>query len=191
MSKIFGVLYASRESHTRHIADRMRETLQARDLDVALFDLCEPGKIDLDPCCAMILAASVHIGKHEGEMISFIKAHRAQLLARPSVFLSVSLSEAGVERSAPNTEEHRRFLAEVHKVEDAFIAETGWPWERFKAVAGALPYSKYNFFVRFIMRRIAQKTGGDTDTSRDYEYTDWAALENFVCDFAANALCAA
>ena len=46
-------------------------------------------------------------------------------------------------------------------------------------------YSKYNFLVRFFMRRIAQKEGGDTDTSRDYEYTDWEALDRLVDEVAA------
>jgi menaquinone-dependent protoporphyrinogen oxidase len=35
------------------------------------------------------------------------------------------------------------------------------------------------------MKRIAKKSGGDTDTSRDYEYTDWAALDRFLEQFAA------
>jgi menaquinone-dependent protoporphyrinogen oxidase len=30
------------------------------------------------------------------------------------------------------------------------------------------------------MRRISAKEGGDTDTSRDYEYTDWAAVDRFA-----------
>jgi menaquinone-dependent protoporphyrinogen IX oxidase len=30
------------------------------------------------------------------------------------------------------------------------------------------------------MRRIARKAGADTDTSRDYEYTDWAAVDALV-----------
>jgi menaquinone-dependent protoporphyrinogen oxidase len=34
------------------------------------------------------------------------------------------------------------------------------------------------------MRRISRKEGGDTDTSRDYEYTDWAAVDRFAAEFA-------
>lgn len=30
------------------------------------------------------------------------------------------------------------------------------------------------------MRRIVAKEGGDVDTSRDYEYTDWRAVERFA-----------
>ncbi len=54
-----------------------------------------------------------------------------------------------------------------------------------KPVAGALLYTKYNFLVRFVMRRIAKKGGPETDTSRDYEYTNWAALDKFVDEFCA------
>ena len=47
-------------------------------------------------------------------------------------------------------------------------------------MAGALPYSKYSWWKRWMMRRIVAKAGGDTDTSRDYEYTDWNDLSEFV-----------
>jgi mono/diheme cytochrome c family protein len=33
------------------------------------------------------------------------------------------------------------------------------------------------------MKRIAAKAGGDTDTSRDYDYTDWKDLEAFADEF--------
>jgi len=34
------------------------------------------------------------------------------------------------------------------------------------------------------MKIIARKAGGHTDVSRNYEYTDWAALERFVEEWA-------
>ena len=63
---------------------------------------------------------------------------------------------------------------------DAFLGDTGWHPCRTSAVAGALVYSKYNFVVRYIMKRIARQAGGDTDTSKDYVYTDWKRLDEFV-----------
>jgi len=33
------------------------------------------------------------------------------------------------------------------------------------------------------MKRIVAKAGGDTDTSRDYMYTDWNDLRAFADDF--------
>lgn len=60
--------------------------------------------------------------------------------------------------------------------------QTGNP-TRVELIAGALKYTQYNPLVRFIMRRIAATAGGDLDTSRDYEYTDWAAVDRFVIEF--------
>jgi menaquinone-dependent protoporphyrinogen oxidase len=68
-------------------------------------------------------------------------------------------------------------------VVNKFIAETGWRPRRIELVAGALPYTKYNFLVRYVMKRISAKEGGDTDTSRDYEYTDWNAVDRFAVEF--------
>ena len=69
---------------------------------------------------------------------------------------------------------------------DDFRAETGWRPKSTKAVAGALLYSKYNFLLRWIMKRISRQAGGTTDTSKDHEYTDWAALDRFVEEFVAH-----
>ena len=56
-----------------------------------------------------------------------------------------------------------------------------------KQVAGALPYTRYNWFIRLVMKRIAAKAGGDTDTTRDYEYTDWEDLRSFTEQFGVLA----
>jgi len=115
-------------------------------------------------------------------MLQFVKKHRGELECLPTAFLSVTLSEAGAERSDVTTEENAQFVADVQKVLDRFFAETGWHPERVKPVAGALLYTQYNFLIRFVMKRIAKHAGGSTDTSRDYEYTDWVALDRFVAE---------
>ncbi len=63
-----------------------------------------------------------------------------------------------------------------------FVAETGWAPAHVLPVAGALAYSRYNFLIRFVLKRIARANGAPTDTSRDYEFTDWQAVDNFVRD---------
>jgi menaquinone-dependent protoporphyrinogen oxidase len=52
-------------------------------------------------------------------------------------------------------------------------------------VAGAVPFTRYGWFKKWVMRRISAKAGGGTDTSRDYEYTDWNDVRAFVNGFAA------
>lgn len=182
--KPIGVFYATREGHTHKIAERVAGDLRKRGFEAAVVDLRGDAAIDLKDYSAAILAASVHIGQHEPEMVDFVKRHRAELEAMPAAFLSVTLSEAGAERASATPEEHARFVADVQGMLDRFFQETGWHPRRVKPVAGALLYTKYNFLIRFVMRRIARKAGAATDTSRDYEYTDWVALDHFVEELA-------
>ena len=80
--------------------------------------------------------------------------------------------------------ERERAAADVQRMIDVFVKKTGWRPARSLPVAGALAYSRYNVFVRFIMKRIAREAGAPTDTSRDYVFTDWPALDRFVATLA-------
>jgi menaquinone-dependent protoporphyrinogen oxidase len=180
-----GVFYATREGHTRRIAERIANDLRKRGFDVDSQCVQHPLVFDLRNYSAAVLAASVHAGSHEPEMVKFVKENRTSLESMPSAFVSVTLSEAGVEKSEATPAEHAQFVADVDQMLAKFFAETQWHPKRVKPVADALLYTHYNFLVRFIMKRIARKAGAATDTSRDYDYTDWAALDRFVEEFAA------
>jgi menaquinone-dependent protoporphyrinogen oxidase len=185
MMKPIAVLYATREGHTKRVAERVAGDLRARGLDTECKNLREDASaIDLHDYSAAVLAASVHQGKHEREMVQFAKKHRTELEQLPTAFLSVTLSEAGAEMPDTTPEQRARFSADVQKVINQFFESTGWRPQRVKPVAGALLYSKYNALVRFIMKRIAREAGASTDTSRDCEYTDWVGLDSFVDEFA-------
>ena len=183
--KTVGVLYATREGHTRRIAEHVAADLRVRGLHPEVENLRErAAAINLRDYSGVILAASVHVGEHESEMVKFVKAHRVELEAIPAAFLSITLSEAGAERVDATPLEHAGFVADVEKMIGKFFEETGWHAQRVKPVAGALLYTRYNVLLRFLMKRIARKSGGSTDTSRDHIYTDWQALDQFVDEFA-------
>ena len=184
--KPIGVFYATREGHTRriagHVAGRLRELGFEPDVRNVRN---EADRVSLANYDGAMLLASLHIGTHEREMIAFARRHRAELEAMPSAMISVSLAEAGVERSGATPERRAKSAGEVQQTIDRFRSQTGWRPELTKPVAGALLYTKYNFFLRFVMKQIARMNGGDTDTSHDYEYTNWQALDRFVEQFAA------
>lgn len=183
--KPVAVLYATREGHTQRIAEQVAAGLRGRGLDASASNVRDAAPVlDLGGCSAIVLAASVHAGRHEREMIDFAKAHGERLRSLPNAFLSVTLSEAGVERRDATAQEHARFVADVKRMIDRFVEATGWRPEHAVPVAGALRYSQYNFLVRLVMKRIAKQAGGSTDTSRDHEYTDWKALDDFTAAFA-------
>ena len=187
--KSIAIIYATREGHTRKIAEHVTATLAARGFHAVVKNVRDHlATIDISAYSAVFLAASVHMGSHEREMVRFVKEHRAELACVPAAFLSVTLSEAGVERSGQSQDRRERCKAGVKAVIDKFIKETGWHPKYVMAIAGALPYTKYNPLVRFVMKQIAKSEGGDTDTSRDYEYTDWIALDRSVEDVAQDIL---
>jgi menaquinone-dependent protoporphyrinogen oxidase len=183
--KLIAVLYATREGHTCLIAERIADRFHAQGFDVLIRNVRDDDPpINLSQCSGAILAASVHAGKHEPEMVQFVREHRRELDRVPTGFLSVTLSQAGVERSYATPVEHAGFTADVRKMLNDFFEETQWRPDVVEPVAGALVYRKYNFLVRWMMKRIAQKAGGSTDTSRNHDYTNWEALDRFANSFA-------
>lgn len=179
------ILYATREGHSQRIAERVATVLSARGFRSEGIPLQpNPVSLELGRYSTAILVASVHVGKHEREMVNFIQSHRGELDALPTLLISVSLSQAGAEMAGSSPQARARAAADVEYLINKLINDTGWRPTCVKPVAGALMYSKYNPFVKFIMKRIARKAGAGTDTSRDYCYTDWGALEHFIAEFA-------
>ena len=183
--KRVGVFFATREGHTQRIAERVAADLRNLGFDVDLLAVRRPFPFSLSYYAAAVLAASVHAGTHEKEMVQFVKEHRPELERIPTAFLSVTLSEAGAEMPGKTLAEHAQFAQDVDAMLGKFFQDTKWHPTVSKPVAGALLYRHYNFFVRLIMKRIAGKAGAATDTSRDYDYTDWVELDKFAKDLAA------
>src|SRR5215813_13085955 len=182
--KTIAVLYATREGHTRRIASYLADTFRAHGLSAHVMDVAtRAAEFCVDAYSAAVLCASVHGGRHEQEMIKFVKQRLNELDRIPTAFISVSLSQAGAQDAKQPPERRDEAAADVKKMIELFLRETGWRPSRIKPVAGALAYTKYNFLLRFIMKRIARKAGADTDTSRDFQYTDWATLDRFVEEF--------
>jgi len=181
MSRIL-VLYATSQGQTRKIANAIGETMRASGLDVDVIEA--EGTIDPSPddYAGVIVAASVHAGGYQKAVGDWLRAHRDQLSRVPTAFVSVCLSILS------KNEEGRR---EAEAIPQRFVDDLHWHPTMVKIVAGALLYTQYNFFVRWIMKRIVSSAGGDTDTSKDYEYTDWNDVRNFAGEFGRRVSSAA
>jgi menaquinone-dependent protoporphyrinogen oxidase len=171
------VCYGTGEGQTAKVAERIVSTLESRGHDAAAVDLGEgPPDRSIEAFDAVLVGSSIHVGKHQSVVREFVREHREALSARPTGFFQVSLS------SATDDEERR---AEAAGYVEAFVEATGWHPDRIGLFGGALRYSEYGFLKRLLMKGIAKDATGDTDTSRDYEYTDWAEVEAFAGDVAA------
>ena len=173
------IVYATREGQTEKIARRMAEAIRAEGHDAELFDADHPtGPPDLERFQAIVVGGPIHARGYPRSIVRFARNYKELLERVPSAFFSVGLAVAS--RTSDGRTQTRELV-------ERFVKLTGWRPRRVELIAGALPYSKYNFLVRFVMRRIAAHEGGDTDTSRDYEYTDWPAVARFATEMARSA----
>jgi menaquinone-dependent protoporphyrinogen oxidase len=163
------VFFATTDGQTRRIAEAFAAHARSLGIDSHAIDVTSPRARGFSwaGVRGVVLAASVHAGAHQPEAEGFVRRNLAELNARPSLFLSVSLAICS---KLPHEADAARAIA------TAFPAHLGWRAGRVVCVGGRLAYTQYGLLKRFVMRRIAAKEGGPTDTSRDHELTDWEQL---------------
>ena len=126
---------------------------------------------------AVIVGGPLHAGKHLPELVAFARNNRELLTRLPSALFTVCLT------AVDDTPEA---AAETEKCVQQFIAEAGWSPAQTAVFAGKLAWTQYDFFTRLIMKLITRQHGvTDQDTSRDYDYTDYAAVRSFAEGFCA------
>ena len=175
MSRRFLIVYATNYGQTAKISRRMADLLIASGEAVTLVNACNrPRDFHAGEFDGVIIGGSIIGGRHHRALVRFVRDHRAVLNATPSAFFSVSGSAA----SPLETER-----AKARQLVDQFLDATGWHPALTKTIGGAMAYTKYNPFLRWVVKRASKAAGGPTDTSRDHEMTDWSQVERFVETF--------
>jgi menaquinone-dependent protoporphyrinogen oxidase len=169
------IFYATSEGQTARIAEQLAVLFRESGFSSAAIDVASPRAetFDWTPVKAVLVGASLHIGRHQKTAARFVRSHLHRLNGRPSAFFSVSLSAASKNPSEVET---------ARRVARDFCVAVGWTPDRIVAIGGRLAYSKYGWLTRWLMRHIARKEGGPTDTSRDYEVTDWTVVSALASD---------
>jgi menaquinone-dependent protoporphyrinogen oxidase len=171
------IVYGTTEGHTALIAERIGGAIRSAGQEVELHDAKDIRKQKLTGAFdGVIVGGSIHAGDYQGNLREFVKGNRALLEDVPSAFFTVSLSAADPDEEA---------RADIQSTVQKFVQETGWQPRHVVPIAGALVYTHYNIFVRHLMKLIAKSHGRtELDTSQDYDFTDWAAVESFGREFA-------
>jgi len=165
------IAYGTNEGQTASIAERIAGRLRDGAHEVVVADLGTEA-IDPDGFDGVVVGASIHAGRFQGEVTRWVGKHVEVLNARPSWFFSVSLSEAGVLPGGG----HEAAQAVI----DAFLGSTKWSPREAVSLAGAIRYRAYNWPMRRLVRLVVKRYGGEIDISRDHDYTDWAAVEKLA-----------
>lgn len=168
------ILYGTFDGQARRIAERIADVIQRGGHRVETIDVnAGIARERIEAASAVIVGGAVRYGHHAKALEHAVRDNRTAIESRPNAFFSVCMSAAG-----PNAK-----AATAWGYVDEFVTRTGWQPGRIASFAGALPWSRYNALLKLMMRFIVRMAGGDTDTSRDREYTDWNAVERFAAEF--------
>lgn len=168
------ILFSSRDGQTREIAEAIASDMkpfQACDV----LNILHAGNINWQQYDRILIGASVRYGHFQPAVAKFVAEHQTQLKERVSGFFSVNLTARKADKRTPQTNVYTR----------KFLLSTPWEPECCAVFAGALRYPRYRWIDRVMIRLIMRMTGGETDTSREVEYTDWQQVTHFAGEFAA------
>ena len=172
------IIFATIEGQTRRIVDRLKTHLTTNGHSVSIVDATASFEnLDVESVDAVICAGSVHMGHFPLPLRAFVKTHHSMLMARPGLFVSVSLAAL---------EEDEAERAALDDLVAEFSRQTDWWPVSVHHAAGALRYTQYDYFRKWMMKRIAAKKDGPTDTEHDHEFTDWDGLYEAVDGFLRN-----
>ncbi|CNH23928.1 menaquinone-dependent protoporphyrinogen IX dehydrogenase [Yersinia pekkanenii] len=168
------ILYSSRDGQTQTIASYIAKQLSAA-VTCEIQDLSQVGQIDLSQYQQVMIGASVRYGHFNSVLSKFVNKHVEQLNQMPNAFFAVNLTARKPEKRSPQTNSYVR----------KFLLSTPWQPVLCTVFAGALRYPRYRWIDRVMIQLIMRMTGGETDTSKEVEYTDWQQVSSFAQDFLA------
>ena len=61
-----------------------------------------------------------------------------------------------------------------------FKKNVRWSPKKIQVFPGKIDYPKYNFLDKHMVRLIMYFSGGPTDLSKSYEFTDWKEVDRFA-----------
>ncbi len=169
------IIFSTTDGHTKKICEKIMNSLNNEKL-IKIVSLDEATKLDLSEFQRIIIGASIRYGKHSRELYKFIKLNRKILDQKQNVFFSVNVVARKFEKNTPETNPYIKKFLKISK----------WQPKKLGVFAGKVDYPSYNIFDKYIIKLIMFITGGPTDTSQSYEFTDWSKVENFAKELKIN-----
>ena len=161
------ILYSSHDGQTKKIAQFIAEKMG----DVAeVMPLRAESAVDFQHFSQVVIGASIRYGHFNRHLYQFIEKYSQQLNQLPTAFFAVNLTARKPDKNTPETNAYTR----------KFLLRSKWKPTIARVFAGGLYYPRYSFFDRLMIQFIMRITGGETDVTKEIEYTDWQAVNKFA-----------
>lgn len=164
-------LYSSCDGQTIKILQFIKDSMQNYAVELKPLDAHEV--IEVGKYHSVLIGASIRYGKFRPALYEFIANNQQLLNKLPSAFVGVCLTARKEGKDQPENNVYMR----------KFNQRITWQPSLQAVFAGALLYSKYNWWQTRIIQLIMKITGGSTDTSEDIELTDWKKVESFISKY--------
>lgn len=164
------LLFSTREGQTKKILERIQDNLDGYECD--WLNIHEQPQVNFADYERVVIGASIRYGHLNKNLYAFIQSNLPQLEQNKVAFICVNLT-ARKEEQLKDTPEGSAYIK-------TFLGKSPWKPELIGVFAGALRYPRYGFFDKFMIRLIMSMTGGETDTSKEVEYTNWNKVEKFA-----------
>ncbi|MGZ3773640.1 MAG: menaquinone-dependent protoporphyrinogen IX dehydrogenase [Pseudobdellovibrionaceae bacterium] len=169
------VVYESKYGQTEKISKFIVERLKAKGHSVDLVNLAQNQFVQPEMYDGVIAGAGIYRRRYPSGLYKWAKTYSQSLNKKVTALFSVCLAVL-------QTKEER-IERDVKNIEKKLLMRTSWNPKTRRVFAGALSYTKYNWFIKIVMKGIAKAAGGDTDTSKDFEYTNWNEVTQFTDNF--------
>ncbi|OTA18934.1 Protoporphyrinogen oxidase [Xenorhabdus beddingii] len=163
------LLYSTQDGQTKKILTRIAENLRRAGIQCDLRDLTTMKQVNLTPYHKVMVGASIRYGHFNSVLHKFVIRHQKQLNLMPTAFFGVNLTARKPEKRTPETNAYVR----------KFLTKSPWQPDLCEVFAGALLYPRYRWLDRIMIQFIMRMTGGETDTKKEIEYTDWEQVDRF------------
>ncbi|MGP4123836.1 MAG: menaquinone-dependent protoporphyrinogen IX dehydrogenase [Sodalis sp. (in: enterobacteria)] len=165
------ILYSTHNGQTYKIARSIGAHL-ADCCKCDMVDLCLAFDLDLQSYQRVVIGAAIRYGRFSADLNHFIEQQLEWLHSIPSAFYSVNLTARKPDKRTNTTNACTR----------KFLEKTPWQPDLCAVFAGALCYPRYR--CRVMIQLIMRVTGGETDRTKEIEYTDWQQVSAFAGDLA-------
>lgn len=169
MEKIL-FLYATTDGQTVKICQHIQNELLEYECEFQNLD----GKADVDFAAynKVVIGASIRYGHLSKNLYRFIGSNLEALNQYKVAFFCVNLT-ARKEDQGKDTPEGSAYMR-------TFLKKSPWTPKLQGVFAGALRYPKYKFVDRVMIQLIMKMTGGETDSSKEIEYTNWDKVTKYA-----------
>ncbi|MCK6265582.1 menaquinone-dependent protoporphyrinogen IX dehydrogenase [Vibrio sp. ZSDE26] len=166
-------LHSSQDGQTKKILHYIEQELSLDECDTK--DIHQLGIIDFTQYDRILIGASIRYGHLNKKLYQFIEKNKSALDESKVAFFCVNLT-ARKEDQGKDTPEGSAYIK-------TFLKKSPWTPSLIGVFAGALYYPRYKWFDRVMIRFIMKITGGETDTTKEVEYTNWKKVSLFADKF--------